>query len=335
VLNTAVDIGIPGAIALYTFFVAIVLRALRRVFGRSADTPPILYVGFLSAAIGYLAHLQLSLSVPSTAALFWIALGVLAAPFARVTSDSRSRVFRLGSAWIAIAGALLTGILLIQVYADGQYAVGLADRNAVVRVAAFERAVSTWPFAAAYRRQLAQQRAMGFANAAAELRQRSRSGEDITAERLMVQSRFAGVEQSVKETIDYTPYDPANYIFLVNLYNSAAYVFGEPDYYSRALDAAVRAADVAPRRPDILTAVAISYANLGDVDRAFPLLAQARDIDPLYPDAWIRTASILIEQGEVARALQVIEEARTYLPDNVTLETWSRELASAEPSSTP
>ncbi len=88
VLDTLASVGVIGLLA-YALLVGTALAAGGQALGRTQDTAT--RVGLaagLAAAIGHLVETQLSFPVMTTAALFWITLGLLVATFARRRSET-------------------------------------------------------------------------------------------------------------------------------------------------------------------------------------------------------------------------------------------------------
>jgi putative inorganic carbon (HCO3(-)) transporter len=74
VLQMAVSVGVPGALAYIAFWAAVVLAAFR-LWKREADSARLLAAGWLAAIVGYLVQIQFSFSAVALAPIVWVLAG--------------------------------------------------------------------------------------------------------------------------------------------------------------------------------------------------------------------------------------------------------------------
>ena len=101
-LQLGSTMGVPGLLASYGLFAGVLFQAGRRILSSSSRGAyrSLLLAGYWSAAVGYLAYLFFGISLVGSTSLFWLSLGVLAAPAAR-TSLLTPATWRK---WLAYAG---------------------------------------------------------------------------------------------------------------------------------------------------------------------------------------------------------------------------------------
>jgi putative inorganic carbon (HCO3(-)) transporter len=74
VLQMAVSVGVPGALAYVAFWATVVLAAFR-LWKREGDSARLLPAGWLAAIVGYLVQVQFSFSAVALAPIVWVLAG--------------------------------------------------------------------------------------------------------------------------------------------------------------------------------------------------------------------------------------------------------------------
>ena len=278
--NLILDIlSSTGAVGLFAYAVLVgtALWIAVRAFARSSDRQVrVLLTGGLAAAAGHLVETQFSFQTTVTAALFWLTLGIVVAPW--TIEEPLPGAGLAGARFGAGPRRILAVVLLIAVVptsltivvADG-YA-GRANRVVTFSepqleesIAAAERATRLWPWQSVYHQTLSWLHL-----------QRARSGTAHAAE-------FAAAERSLDAARDLTPDDYVIWSGYGELYTEWG-LAGERALFAQAEHAYRQAVALFPGSAMLYTGWGLLYASQGRLADAEALFHQAVSLD--HTDAW-------------------------------------------------
>jgi O-antigen ligase len=308
-LQLAAGIGIPGLLMLYGIFGWVAVRAWKLIWPRDGKNRMV-YAGFWAACAAYLVHLFFGLSVTGTSFMLWTSMGVLMAPTATVVTVKPPR-------WIVPVAGLVTVLAVsgiayqfVLMAADKAYLMARIGSQGAQRTAWAERAVKLNPWNDMYRAEV------GLANTdevIAALSSASQQGVNQQTAISQAQAAFGRAEFSLKETIDFVPWEYDNYVFLANLYNLGGQFFN-PAYYDRAIEIGLEGKRVEPFGPAIRLQLARSYVSTGQPKKAIKELQEAFDMDPAYTDVVNLLQELYLQEGDRAAALRVLKKAEAFKP---------------------
>jgi len=313
-LQLAAGVGVPAALLFYGFVAANLWSGARRAFRRSDRGGDLLYGGFWAAAVAYAVYLMFGLSVVGSSVVFWMALGVLAAPIA----GFRMVRPRLPRSVAAVVGAIVIGVVLALggafLWADHEAMKAEVHGPTEAGIAAARRAVRLNPLNDIYRGSVG-------VRYMEEMRRRLRrvdelraTGQDPAAAMAAAESAFRQAVAELEAAIDFVPTELDNYINLATIYNVAGGF--DPRYLEEAVQVSQRALQIAPVSPAPRYQMALAYMKMGDLDRAVALATEAVNLDPRYTDANALLGEIYTRKGDLARAKAFYEAALAVAPQD-------------------
>lgn len=347
ILQLTSAVGIPGMLLLYGLFAAIAVFSARNAFKRpesEKDTGRLVLAGFWAAAAGYVVHLTFGLSVTGATFLLWVSMAALMAPHARTVE------FKAPSWGVYAASATLVAVLVasvanfVYIQADNAYLMARLGGGYEQRLGNAKLAVARNPYNDMYRAEVGLAHTDAFFSIAGQMRNAQDQGQDIAPARAEAERVFLLAEASLLETIDFIEYEYDNYVFLTNLYNTAADVLS-PEYNDRALATARKGIEVSEFGPAIRVQYAIALLTSGNNDEAERQLRAAAEMDLRYTEPNVLLGDVLARKGDYEGALVSYERVRELDPeypgiDETIVKTEealtgaTRESAGAEPVST-
>ena len=330
-LQLAAGIGIVGVLLMYGVFAWAAIRSAPVVFSRTDDRKRILLGAFWAACAGYLVQLMFGLSVTGNTFLLWTAMAVVLAPTA-VMFEVKPRTWGLAAAAVMIVVAALgMGYQVVIIQADHAYLSARIALRGPARTEAALKAVRLNPFNDMYRAEVGlayTDEALEYINQAQAAQQ---AGQDPQTFVVAAQEKFTAAERSLKETIAFVQPEYDNYVFLANLYSMGAQVFGQNDFYTKAVQTADQGIAVERYGPAIRVQRARALIGLNRQDEAIKELETAFGMDPAYAEA----ALLLAQEYETAKrpedALKALRTAEGYRPGQAGV---AESIARLESSST-
>jgi putative inorganic carbon (HCO3(-)) transporter len=307
ILDTLVSTGIVGLLA----FVALVATSLTVGVRRFAQTTErwvrIVLAAALAAAVGHLAETQFSFPVTTTAALFWLALGMLVASWSLPEPETTPAPVRTRQdSWLrqALAVLLLLTIvplgfkLLIADVCAGNARRVDSDAELDRSIAAAQQAISLWPNQAAYYQHLSWLHL-----------QRAQRGPSPLND-------FQAAEWALDEARQLTPDDYRIWAGYGELYLAWGQA-GDPVRFDQAEDAYRQATTLFPGSAMLHTGWGLLYLAQDRLPEAAEQFDQAVALD--HTDAWAFTylGNVLQAQEELAGAEQAYRNALRWAPDMV------------------
>jgi len=310
-LHLAAGVGVPGALLLFAFFGAILGRAAPAVFGRDGDGAALARAGFWVASAAYLVHLLFGPAVVGSSVLLWVALGVLARPYAAaraVPAVARGTGARVAA---AVLGLVLVGLSVLPVAADRAFLRAHYSGDLQERVQIIEWAIALNPFVEAYRPAIGK----AYLTAASPLLPApgarpdgAEPDEQEATGRAVMHQAAAAFERARR----YSPRDSESYINLAIVNN---WLGGrDPAYYTEAVRVVGEELAWDPHEPLGRYQRGFARLQLGDLEAAERDAREAAELDPSYTDAWLLLGDVALEQNRPAEARQAFERALTTAP---------------------
>ncbi len=306
ILDTLASTGIVGLLAYAALIGATLAQGVRTLLHSPDRQTRAIVTAGLAAVIGYLVETQFSFAVTTTATLFWILLGMIAAPWSRSISTSVDADDGRRTAWsrrlLAVALLVTTlpfsvGILVADTYA------GQAHRTQTAvdlqrSVAATEHALALWPTQPAYHEHLSWlhlQLALRGYNPRAEFQSAETA---LDAARRLAPGHYriwAGFGEL------YTEWGKA----------------GDPARFAYAESAFRQAVILFPGSAMLHTGWGVSYMAQNRLVEATDQFHQAAHLD--HTDAWAywRLGDALLAQDDPAGAAEAYHNAIRWAPDLV------------------
>jgi len=305
ILDTLASVGFVGLLA-YGALVGTTLTAGARTFSRASDRQVrVVLAGGLAAVTGHLVETQLSFQVTTTAALFWLTLGILVTPWAKKASSGVSvSGKRRETHWLhgLIAAILLLAVApssLILFMADA-YA-GKADRTGTLpdlqrSIVAAERATSLWSNQPVYYEHLSWLHL-----------QQARHGISPLVE-------FRAAERALDATRELTPDDYLVWAGYGELYTEWG-LAGDLARFTQAEDAYRQATLLFPGSAMLHTAWGMVYVAQGQLAAAEARFHQAVSLD--HTDAWAfqHLGNTQLDQGDLDGAEGSFHNALRWAPN--------------------
>jgi tetratricopeptide (TPR) repeat protein len=303
VLDTLASVGIVGLLAYATLVGAALLTGMLRLARTSDPWERVTLAAGLAAAVGHLVETQLSFQVTTTAALFWLALGMLAAAG---DTSSPLRAKRARACW---SRRILTVILLLTVASLSltillaEAHIGQANRTGAPAelersIAATQRAVALWPGQSVYHQHLSWLHL-----------QRARRGYDPTSE-------FRAAEEALDAARGLTPADYRVWAGYGELYTEWGRAI-DPTRFVQAEDAYRQATTLFPGSAMLHTGWGLLYVVQGRLADAEAQFHQAVDMDHTDATAFMYLGNVQLERGDLAGAEQSYANALRWAPDMV------------------
>jgi len=290
-LQLATAIGIPGLLLLYGLFIWTLVSSAKAAFSRDSGEGRLLLAGFWAAVLGYVVHLFFGLSVTGSTIFLWIAMGVLLSPGATVR-ELRAPAWGVAPAFGVV---MLCAVLFVgngvYIAADHSYLRSKIVTTGAEAVAEARRAVALNPFNDMYRSEVGAAHKQQFEQAVG-------AGDAAAAARA-----FDAAEKEFKSVIEWVPMEYDNYVFFANLYNQAAFAYGDASYAEKAVAVAQRGIEVEPFGPAIRLQLVTAYLTLKQPQLALEAAERAIQMDPAFTDLWVAI-------GESNRQLGNLEAAR-------------------------
>ncbi len=305
ILDTLASVGFVGLLA-YGALVGTTLTAGARTFSRASDRQVrVVLAGGLAAVTGHLVETQLSFQVTTTAALFWLTLGILVTPWAKKASSGVSvSGKRRETHWLhgLIAAILLLAVApssLILFMADA-YA-GKADRTGTLpdlqrSIVAAERATSLWSNQPVYYEHLSWLHL-----------QQARHGISPLVE-------FRAAERALDAARELTPDDYLVWAGYGELYTEWG-LAGDLARFTQAEDAYRQATLLFPGSAMLHTAWGMVYVAQGQLAAAEARFHQAVSLD--HTDAWAfqHLGNTQLDQGDLDGAEGSFHNALRWAPN--------------------
>jgi putative inorganic carbon (HCO3(-)) transporter len=315
-LHLASGLGVVGFALFYAIWIWAGIRSFRTVFTRTGDSTRLLVGAFWAAAAGYLLHLLFGISVPGCTFLLWMALAIVLAPTARTTTVRARRLGTLTASLVALLAALGIAGQGVVLAADRDYALASEDfshHSLVERRAAADRSVELNPLVPQYRSTVAALRAEKLSADAGALSQAQQMDKPLGPYSDALEQSFADAEHAYLDAIAFTPYDYANYVNLVDIYDLAGAKLG-PQYYREAIATAERGLEVMPLGTDIRQRLATALEATGRTDEAIDTLEYCAELDPASASAALALAELYQRQGRTADALALLKSLEARAP---------------------
>jgi tetratricopeptide (TPR) repeat protein/O-antigen ligase len=304
ILDTLISTGGAGVLV-YAALIGTALLAGVRAFSKVQSRQVRVVVGVcLASSVGHLVETQFSFPVTTTAALFWIILGVLAGRWAQSNSSPLSAQGKRHRFWPL---RLLASLLLVTVVptsaillgADAQ--AGQAHRARTVAdvrssIATMEQALALWPTQPIYHEHLSWLHL-----------QLAQSGYNSLAE-------FRSAEAALDTARQLTPGNYRLWAGLGELYTAWGQA-GDPTRFAQAEQAYRQATALFPGSAMLHTGWGLSYMAQGRIAEATDQFHQAAHLD--HTDAWAywRLGDGLLAQNDLAGAEQAYRNALRWAPD--------------------
>lgn len=302
VLQSAVGLGIPGALLLYGLFVAVLASTLPSVLRRQTPEVTLLRGAFWLACMGYLVHLMFGISVSGSSTLLWISLGVLVAPIAaeRVVA---APVWGKWTRYPVVALAALALAASFSLFAaDHYYLASEASAGTDAQVPAAERAITLNPFLIAYRTNLAEahsEQQQRWAQMAASSTQGGASATEAVANARL---EYEAATDAFQRAIDFAPWEYDHYANLAVIYLRG----GDAE---KALAVARRGLDVSPNDPQCRVLAASALQSLRRIDEAIAVAQEAVRLDLRYPEAHAVLGDLYRAKGQTRAARREYQAA--------------------------
>lgn len=315
-LQLAAAFGIPGLLLILGLFGYAAYVSAPLVFRRS-DSPAsgrLVLAGFWAACAGYIVHLLFALSVVGTTVLLWVFMAVVLAPSARSVELSRPRWGTVGAyVCVAIAAVLLLASARHAV-ADNRHLQAALLTQGAERVLRAEEALGLFPYESAYRAELGMAHMDLFITSLLEF-DAVRGTEAEGAALARIQATFIDTERVMLESLDFSPWEFENYIFLSNLY-AAAGDYLDSRYYDTSIAIARRGIEEMGFEHDARLRFQLARAlrATGTLPEAFEQVSVAVELAPTYAEARVLHAELAEQLGDPEGAEQSLEEALQYLP---------------------
>ncbi len=315
-LQLAAGIGVPGLVMFYSIAGWAAARSFKVIWSREqGQQERMVLAGFWAACAGYIVHLFFGLSVTGTSFLFWLSMAAVLSPTAtsiEVPKPKQGAVVPIVVAALVLALAA-AGVAYQFVYmrADNAYLMARIGAQGGDRTTWAKKAVQLNPFNDMYRAEVGlalTDEALQAVNAV-----NSAQGADQQAAYTAALEAFKRAEESLKETIEFVPWEYDNYVFLANLYNLGGQFF-DPGYYQKAIEIGEEGIRVEPFGPAIRLQYARALLGVNREDDAIKQLEEAVRMDPAYTDANSLLSTIYENRGDVANQLRILRAAEAWSP---------------------
>jgi tetratricopeptide (TPR) repeat protein/O-antigen ligase len=305
ILDALVSTGTVGLLAFVVLVATSLLVDLRRLAQTSERWVRIVLAGALAAVVGHLVETQFSFPVTTTAALFWLMLGMLVAPWSRPVREAASapagerRAIWLRRAFAALLLLAVVPASLAVLIADVSAGkAGRVDGDAGLdeSIAAAQRATSLWPNQATYYQHLSW----------LHLQRAQRSASPW--------SDLQAAERALDGARKLTPDDYRIWAGYGELYLAWGRA-GDPARFDQAESAYRHATTLFPGSAMLHTGWGLLYVAQDRLPEAAQQFDQAVALD--HTDAWAFTylGNVLLAQGEWAGAEQAYRNALRWGPD--------------------
>jgi O-antigen ligase len=298
----AATLGVPALLVALAFLASLLSKAGRSLFDTPGGQGRIVYAGWLAAVVAHCGYLFFGPGSLGSAALLWLAFGVLLAPMARPAdawSDRRRVAVGSGVAGVTLVClALVAPLLLSDAYL-------LRSRLTPMPQALqwAERAQRTMPWVLDNRFAVAEltgSQALAYASTAPSAEARAAAERAVSAyDELLA---FAPVEYEVR-------------VVYADVLNGLAPVLG-PSAAERALELALSAQPLFPAGMHWRAQAASALIAQERFDAAVEMLEGVWDSDPYYAEPGIRYAWALREAGRTDEADAVVRDLERTYPDD-------------------
>lgn len=335
VLQLAVTIGIPGALALMSFILAGLVGSFRHAFpGRSAEeshtSNTILLAGFWAASAAYLVHLMLAISVPGSTFLLWLSLAALVAPAARTVEFRQPTWFGWASLLMLVAIAGFSVMNISVLFADHHFVKVRSPGQYTDRLAHAESAVRLNPLSYVYRVGVGEVHMDAFRSFASQADEFAQRGADPRPALDAATGAFTSAEQTLRDAIDFIGPEYQTTLLLVTLYNMGGERFS-PAYHEEAKELARQSLREVPFSPEMAEQYALALFRTGDTDEAERQLLAAIEMDPRLVGPHALLGDLYRELGEVDAAREHYLTALSLSPDDEAVRSALDSLEQAEP----
>jgi tetratricopeptide (TPR) repeat protein/O-antigen ligase len=304
ILDTLTATGVVGLLAYAALIGTILVTGVRAwVSSQDRQTRVVLVVG-LAAVVGHLVETQFSFPVTTTATLFWIMMGVLAAQWSSPASLTMSAQDKPRIPWSRqlLAVFLLLAVLptSIAILVADTYA-GQSHRTGSVvelqhSVTAIGHAVALWPTQPVYHEHLSWLHL-----------QLAERGYDATAE-------FQSAEAALDTARQLTPGNYRLWAGFGELYTEWGKA-GDPNRFAQAEPAFRQAVTLFPGSAMLHTGWGLCYMAQGRIAEATTQFHQAAHLDNTDAWAYWRLGDTLLAQDDLAGAEQAYRNAVRWAPD--------------------
>lgn len=296
-LQLASTLGVLAALVFLAIIVMFLYKSLLMVIKTTDYHKRLLYSGLLAGAVGYLIHLQFTVSVVESTSLMWIIFGLILAQ-----AESQRLIlisWKPSSFWIR---AFLAASVILAAWGSFNFLARpyLADAH-LLRASRFasdkhwgqaeghyRAAVLLSPYSDKYRASLGNFYL-------------SRSRE--TGERLLLEKAIASLRSAKKAS----SLKADNYIFVADAYWYKAQKF-DPSYYTKAVTELKKAMKLRPNSSILHYQLASLYLEKED-KKALSELKRAIKIEPAYSEAYLELGKFYERLHHPSEALKAYKKA--------------------------
>lgn len=308
-LQLAAGIGVVGVILVYGILTWSAVRSAKTVFAKSSDPNRVLLGGFWVACAAYLTQLMFGLSVTGNSFLLWASLGVVLAPSA-VAYDVKAKDWgMIGATFLLVLAASGVFYQFVLMRADYAYLMSNVGSSGADRTAQAKLAVKLNPFNDMYRAEVGMSYRQEMIDAANGMVQAQQSGQDPSPYLPAVKEKFDLSVASLKETIEFVPYEYDNYVFLTSVYNIGGSLI-DPKYYQDAIEWGKKGIEIEQYGPAIRTEYSRALLATGQTQEGIKQLKYAWDMDHAHSEAATLLAQEYTKQGRIAEAIALLKQAQ-------------------------
>lgn len=326
-LQLAAGIGVPGMLMFYSIMGWAAVRSFRVIWSREQGANRMVLAGLWAACAGYIVHLVFGLSVTGTSFLLWVCMAAVLSPTA-TTVEVKAPSWGVVPAVLGVVLAVAVCTFhVVYMQADKAYLLARIASQGTERTAHAQRAVQLNPLNDMYRAEV------GLAlmdETIAAVNELTSGQGDQQATLVRAQDAFRRAELSMRDTIQFVPWEYDNYVFLANLYNLGGQFF-DPAYFEQAVEISKVGVLVEEHGPAIRFQYARALQGANREDEAIEQLEIAVGMDPAYHEAANLLASIYETRGELDEAIRVLKATEEWRPG---LPGIAEKLASLESSVT-
>ncbi len=301
ILDALASVGLVGLLASAALVGTALVVGMRRLARTSDPWGRVALAAGLAAAVGHLVETQLSFAVTATAALFWLVLGTLVAPWDRSSPAGAKKARACWSRRILAGILLLTILPLSLTILLAEVQIGRAHRTGTPAelersIAATEQAVALWPGQSVYHLHLSWLHL-----------QRARRGYDVASE-------FRAAEEALDVAQCLNPGDYRVWAGYGELYTEWGRAL-DPTRFAQADEAYHRATELFPSSAMLHTGWGLLYLAQGRLADAEAQFHQAAGLDHTDATAFMYLGDVQLARGDLAGAEQSFLNALRWAPD--------------------
>lgn len=301
VLDTLASVGIVGLLVIAALVGTTLVTGMRRLARTLDPWERVPLAAGLAVAVGHLVETQFSFQVTTTAALFWLVLGMSVAPW---DASSPVGVKKARACWshrILAVILLLAVVPLSLTILLAEAHIGRANRTGTPAeleqsIAATQRAVAFWPRQSVYYQHLSWL-----------YLQQARHGYDVA-------SQFRAAEKALDAARRLTPGDYRLWAGYGEVYTEWGRAI-DPTRFVQAEDAYRRATRLFPGSAMLHTGWGLLYVAQGRLTDAEAQFHQAVGMDHTDATAFVFLGNMQLARGDLAGAEQSYANALRWAPD--------------------